>query len=128
MMPSPQPWLQHDPSPHLSHHLHTAPTSPCPYLQGVVKALFEQRLLPRVLAGSSVGSIVAAIIATKTDEQLHALFSQLDQLDISFFSSSSMWELLYSLVRKGHLQVRPAAGPRPPSPSCTCARQAPRAA
>lgn len=26
-------------------------------LQGVVKALFEQNLLPRVLAGSSVGSI-----------------------------------------------------------------------
>lgn len=26
-------------------------------LQGVVKSLFEQKLLPRVLAGSSVGSI-----------------------------------------------------------------------
>ncbi len=75
-----------------------------------MKALFEQRLLPRVLAGSSVGSIVAAIIATKTDEQLRSLFSQLDQLDISFFSSSSLWELLYSLVRKGHLQVSRATG------------------
>lgn len=28
-------------------------------MQGVVKALFEQKLLPRVLAGSSVGSIGA---------------------------------------------------------------------
>ena len=30
-----------------------------PGVQGVVKALFDQGLLPRVLAGSSVGSIGA---------------------------------------------------------------------
>jgi predicted acylesterase/phospholipase RssA len=35
--------------------------SPAARRQGVVKALFEQNLLPRVLAGSSVGSIGAAL-------------------------------------------------------------------
>lgn len=43
-------------------------------LQGVVKALFEHRMLPRVLAGSSVGSIVAGIVATRTDDELSETF------------------------------------------------------
>lgn len=43
-------------------------------LQGVVKALFEHRMLPRVLAGSSVGSIVAGLVATRTDDELRETF------------------------------------------------------
>lgn len=42
----------------------------CFCVQGVVKALFEHRMLPRVLAGSSVGSIIAGIVATRTDDEL----------------------------------------------------------
>lgn len=42
--------------------------------QGVVKALFEHRMLPRVMAGSSVGSIVAGIVATRTDDELRETF------------------------------------------------------
>lgn len=39
-----------------------------------MKALFEHRMLPRVLAGSSVGSIVAGIVATRTDDELSETF------------------------------------------------------
>jgi len=39
------------------------------YHVGVVKALMENGLMPRVLGGSSAGSIVTAIIATRTDEE-----------------------------------------------------------
>jgi predicted acylesterase/phospholipase RssA len=39
-----------------------------------VKALFEHRMLPRVMAGSSVGSIVAGIVATRTDDELRETF------------------------------------------------------
>lgn len=46
----------------------------CCNLQGVVKALFEHRMLPRVLAGSSVGSIVAGLVATRTDDELRETF------------------------------------------------------
>lgn len=46
----------------------------CFVLQGVVKALFEHRMLPRVLAGSSVGSIVAGLVATRTDDELRETF------------------------------------------------------
>ncbi len=41
---------------------------------GVVKALWEQDLLPQVITGSSAGSIIAATIGTHTDEELSALF------------------------------------------------------
>ena len=37
---------------------------------GVVKALFEQGLLPDIISGSSAGSIIAATACTHTDEEL----------------------------------------------------------
>ncbi len=41
---------------------------------GVVKALWEQNLLPQVITGSSAGSIIAAAVGTHTDEELPSLF------------------------------------------------------
>lgn len=64
------------------------------YHVGVVKTLVENRLMPRVLGGSSAGSIVSAIIATRTDEELVNDFFQMKgthapghsgKLSISFF-------------------------------------------
>ena len=37
---------------------------------GVVKALLEQDVLPAVISGSSAGAIVAAVLATRTNEEL----------------------------------------------------------
>lgn len=39
------------------------------YHVGVVKALMENHLMPRVIGGSSAGSILCAIIGTRTDEE-----------------------------------------------------------
>lgn len=39
------------------------------YHVGVVKTLIENRLMPRVLGGSSAGSIVCAMVGTRTDEE-----------------------------------------------------------
>lgn len=47
---------------------------------GVAKALFEQRVLPTVISGSSAGAVIAAVIGTHSDEQLKEYF-QLDQLN-----------------------------------------------
>ncbi len=41
---------------------------------GVIKALSEQGLLPRVLTGSSAGSIIAAMTGTRTDAELPEIF------------------------------------------------------
>ena len=37
---------------------------------GLLKALYEQDLMPRIICGSSIGSILAAIIATKPYEEM----------------------------------------------------------
>ncbi|XP_022742532.1 triacylglycerol lipase SDP1-like isoform X2 [Durio zibethinus] len=41
---------------------------------GVVKTLVEHRLLPRIIAGSSVGSIMCAIVATRSWPELQSFF------------------------------------------------------
>lgn len=41
---------------------------------GVIKALFEQKLLPRVISGSSAGAVVAAFVGTRKDNELAGLF------------------------------------------------------
>lgn len=41
---------------------------------GVIKALNEQGLLPRVISGSSAGSIIAGVVGTRTDAELSKIF------------------------------------------------------
>jgi predicted acylesterase/phospholipase RssA len=40
------------------------------YHTGVIRALFEAKLLPTIISGSSAGAIVASIICTRTDSEL----------------------------------------------------------
>lgn len=40
---------------------------------GVVKAFLDQNLLPRVISGTSAGGLVAALVCTRTDEELKEL-------------------------------------------------------
>lgn len=42
---------------------------------GVIKALLEQGLLPRVISGSSAGSIIAGIACTRDDAELAKIFA-----------------------------------------------------
>jgi hypothetical protein len=53
---------------------------------GVVRELQEQHLLPRVITGASVGSIVGSVIASHTEPELEELF----QSDIEFAWSRLM--------------------------------------
>ncbi|XP_071698733.1 triacylglycerol lipase SDP1 [Rutidosis leptorrhynchoides] len=41
---------------------------------GVVKTLVEHKLLPRIIAGSSVGSVMCAVVATKSWPELQSFF------------------------------------------------------
>ena len=45
------------------------------YHTGVIKALHDNHLLPRVLSGASVGAIVVAMLGTRTDEEIRRVFS-----------------------------------------------------
>ncbi|MDZ7782194.1 MAG: DUF3336 domain-containing protein [Halioglobus sp.] len=44
------------------------------YHLGVVKILLEQKLLPRVISGSSAGALVAGVLATHTDDELEHFY------------------------------------------------------
>jgi predicted acylesterase/phospholipase RssA len=41
---------------------------------GVIKALWERRILPTVMSGSSAGSLMASVLATHTDDELKTIF------------------------------------------------------
>jgi TAG lipase/steryl ester hydrolase/phospholipase A2/LPA acyltransferase len=46
------------------------------YHLGVVKALWEQKLLPQTLAGSSIGAVVAASVCNRSDAELDVFFRE----------------------------------------------------
>ncbi|KAJ3350417.1 hypothetical protein HDU91_006250 [Kappamyces sp. JEL0680] len=51
---------------------------------GTIKALWEQKLLPRVMTGSSAGSIVAGIFCCKTDKEVQQLLDP-RHINLNFF-------------------------------------------
>jgi TAG lipase / steryl ester hydrolase / phospholipase A2 / LPA acyltransferase len=60
---------------------------------GVLKALWEQKLLPRVISGSSAGSIMGSLICSRVDSELADVFSG-KSLDLHVwrrFTLSEMW-------------------------------------
>jgi len=61
------------------------------YHIGVIKVLFEHDLLPRVLSGSSVGSIIASIIATRTDAELPDVF-KLNGISLNAFDPTGSFQ------------------------------------
>ena len=60
---------------------------------GVIKALREQNLLPRVISGSSAGSVVAAMLGTHKDSELDALFRG-DTLDLHVWQRLGLREMV----------------------------------
>lgn len=64
----------------------------------------EQGLLPRIIAGSSVGAIIAAIAAVHTDDELRTMYSNIDNFNLSFFANNSTLEAVFHLMKKGSLQ------------------------
>ena len=56
------------------------------YHLGVAKALWDQDLLPSVISGSSMGSIIAAAICTRTDEELATWFDDHSGIDVQGLS------------------------------------------
>ncbi|KAF9898982.1 hypothetical protein BX616_003392 [Lobosporangium transversale] len=51
---------------------------------GVLKTLYETQLLPRIISGSSCGSIIAAILCTRTDEEIPSML-QFDKFNFTVF-------------------------------------------
>ena len=75
---------------------------------GIVKALHEQKLLPSLICGSSMGALVAAIICTRTPQELDAflLDDTAGQINYSAFEKiprqGSFQRKLLRFLREGH--------------------------
>jgi TAG lipase / lysophosphatidylethanolamine acyltransferase len=52
---------------------------------GVVKALNESKLLPRIISGSSVGALIASLVCIHTEEELPDIFKE-NGIDLKAFS------------------------------------------
>jgi len=62
---------------------------------GVVKALLEQGLLPKVLCGASIGSLIAGGVCARSDAELTELFTDLDEIyrfGIRFLKPLDIWQ------------------------------------
>ncbi|KAJ3261736.1 hypothetical protein HK103_004687 [Boothiomyces macroporosus] len=76
------------------------------YHLGVVKALSENGLLPKIISGSSVGALIAALICTHREEDLPKLFLP-DGIDLKAFArkerSGSIRRKITRLLTHGYL-------------------------
>ncbi|KAI9025083.1 acyl transferase/acyl hydrolase/lysophospholipase [Phycomyces nitens] len=52
---------------------------------GVLRCLFKERLLPRIISGTSAGSVVAAVVCTRTDEDLATSFEHIEDYNFEMF-------------------------------------------
>ncbi|KAF4460919.1 NTE family [Fusarium albosuccineum] len=72
---------------------------------GVLKALFEAQLLPRIISGASAGSIVCAAMCTRTDEEIPALIEEFPYGDLAVFEdpdgTDGVWNNLRRLLTEG---------------------------
>ncbi|ESZ98302.1 hypothetical protein SBOR_1295 [Sclerotinia borealis F-4128] len=55
---------------------------------GVLKALFEAHLLPRIISGASAGSIVCAVLCTRTDEEIPDVLKDFPHGDLAVFEEN----------------------------------------
>jgi predicted acylesterase/phospholipase RssA len=66
---------------------------------GVVRALLDANLVPRVIAGTSAGGLIAALMCTRSDEELRLLLDPrlADNMYVSSFNSGG--RLIIASVR-----------------------------
>ncbi|KAI0169432.1 patatin-domain-containing protein [Hypoxylon sp. FL1284] len=52
---------------------------------GVLKAMFDARLLPRIISGASAGSIVCSVVCSRTDDEIPQLLDEFPHGDLAVF-------------------------------------------
>jgi TAG lipase / steryl ester hydrolase / phospholipase A2 / LPA acyltransferase len=56
---------------------------------GVLKALYESNLLPRIISGASAGSIVCSVLCTRKDEEVPDLIARFPYGDLGVFEGEN---------------------------------------
>jgi TAG lipase/steryl ester hydrolase/phospholipase A2/LPA acyltransferase len=67
---------------------------------GVLAALMERNMLPRIISGTSAGSIVAGVCCTRTDDELPQLLNDFIHGDLDVFQDSTNPETVYDHIAR----------------------------
>ncbi|KAK7961747.1 patatin-like phospholipase [Apiospora aurea] len=67
---------------------------------GVLKSLFEVKLIPRIISGASAGSIVCAVVCTRTDDEIPQLLEEFPYGDLAVFEEEGNEDGLMDHVRR----------------------------
>ncbi|KAI9713701.1 MAG: hypothetical protein M1828_001390 [Chrysothrix sp. TS-e1954] len=67
---------------------------------GVLKSLWEAKLLPRIISGASAGSIVCAVLCTRTDDEMPTTFEDFCYGDLDVFTKPGEPEGLLQQVAR----------------------------
>ncbi|KAF4619097.1 hypothetical protein G7Y89_g14750 [Cudoniella acicularis] len=67
---------------------------------GVLKALFESKLLPRIISGASAGSIVCAVLCTRIDEEIPEVLEKFPHGDLAVFEEDGNEDGILERVRR----------------------------
>ncbi|CAL3970366.1 unnamed protein product [Diplocarpon coronariae] len=67
---------------------------------GVLKALFEAKLLPRIISGASAGSIVCAVLCTRVDEEIPEVLKAFPHGDLAVFEEAGKEDGTLERVRR----------------------------
>jgi TAG lipase/steryl ester hydrolase/phospholipase A2/LPA acyltransferase len=67
---------------------------------GVLKALFDAKLLPRIISGASAGSIVCAVLCTRTDEEIPQVLSEFPFGDLAVFEEQDHEDGILERLRR----------------------------
>lgn len=67
---------------------------------GVLKALFEAKLLPRIISGASAGSIVCAVLCTRTDEEIPQVLKDFPFGDLAVFEEQGKEDGILERLRR----------------------------
>ncbi|OQO12671.1 hypothetical protein B0A48_02134 [Cryoendolithus antarcticus] len=72
---------------------------------GVCKAMYQAGVLPQVISGTSAGSIVAAVLGTRTDEEVPGVLRDFCEGELRVFGKEakdlSTWRRVLHLVNEG---------------------------
>ncbi|KAI1174448.1 acyl transferase/acyl hydrolase/lysophospholipase [Nemania sp. FL0916] len=67
---------------------------------GVLKALFEAKLLPRIISGASAGSIVCAVFCARTDDEIPQVIQEFPECDLAVFEEHGNEDGLFDHLRR----------------------------
>ncbi|CAH0000170.1 unnamed protein product [Clonostachys byssicola] len=67
---------------------------------GVLKTLFEAKLLPRIISGASAGSIVCSVLCTRTDEEMPEMMDTFPYGDLAVFEEQNSQDGVLQNLRR----------------------------